>query len=582
MVLSFFLEENMIIKLEKLTGHAKDAIVGKVLIEVGQDINAGDEILSLESNKGAISVKSKASGKVEKIYVHEGDKIFLEDKICDVDGEEQPEEKKASGYTFGFAKQRQEKISCDIAIVGGGPGGYVAAIKASQLGKHVVIIEKDRLGGTCLNRGCIPTKALVKSSQVFTTMKHSEDYGILADQVTADMDKIIHRKNEIVDTLVGGIEYLMENHHVTVVYGDAVLLEDKIVVDTTKVKSEIIAEKVVLATGSEPVMLNMPGTSHDRVLTSVDILELKEIPDTLTIIGGGIIGMEFAFIFASLGTKVSVIEFADDILTLLDDDVLDVVKSKCREMNIKLYTSSRADEIIDDKNGGLITKFVDEKENYITSDYVLMAVGRRPRYDKEALEILNIEIDEETKGIKVDEQMMTTNPKYYAIGDVTNIIQLAHVASHQGIVAVEAISGLSTKMSYDIVPSGIFVTPEIGIVGKTEKALIKDEVIYSVGKFPFASNGKALANGSHDGFVKIIFDEYDVVIGAAIIGYGATDLIAVITPLIEKGVKGSEIDHTIFAHPTTAESIHESFLDRKGASLHHVSNTSISNIESTS
>lgn len=582
MVLSFFLEENMIIKLEKLTGHAKDAIVGKVLIEVGQDINAGDEILSLESNKGAISVKSKASGKVEKIYVHEGDKIFLEDKICDVDGEEQPKEKKASGYTFGFAKQRQEKISCDIAIVGGGPGGYVAAIKASQLGKHVVIIEKDRLGGTCLNRGCIPTKALVKSSQVFTTMKHSEDYGILADQVTADMDKIIHRKNEIVDTLVGGIEYLMENHHVTVVYGDAVLLEDKIVVDTTKVKSEIIAEKVVLATGSEPVMLNMPGTSHDRVLTSADILELKEIPDALTIIGGGIIGMEFAFIFASLGTKVSVIEFADDILTLLDDDVLDVVKSKCREMNIKLYTSSRADEIIDDKNGGLITKFVDEKENYITSDYVLMAVGRRPRYDKEALEILNIEIDEETKGIKVDEQMMTTNSKYYAIGDVTNIIQLAHVASHQGIVAVEAISGLSTKMSYDIVPSGIFVTPEIGIVGKTEKALIKDEVIYSVGKFPFASNGKALANGSHDGFVKIIFDEYDVVIGAAIIGYGATDLIAVITPLIEKGVKGSEIDHTIFAHPTTAESIHESFLDRKGASLHHVSNTSISNIESTS
>lgn len=573
----------MIVKLEKLMGHEKNAVVGKWLVEKDSLVQVGDELMSLESGKGTISVQSKVTGRVVNLLVDEGERIQIGDAVCDIDGEEVSEEQKEPSYSFGFAKQREEVVTCDVVIIGGGPGGYVAAIRAAQLGLHVVLVERERLGGTCLNRGCIPTKALVKSSQVYDMMNHSEAYGVYVEHIRPDMNKMVDRKNEIVDTLVGGIEYLMNHHKIQVIYGDGQVIQDEVVVETPQLKSILRSKHVVLATGSEPIVLDIPGVDFKRVLTSKELLELTEIPESLTIIGGGIIGMEFAFIFSALGTKVSVVEFGKDILTLLDRDVRHVVKSKCRQMNIALHTSSRAEAIIEDKQGHLITKFTEkDMTSYVVSDYVLMAVGRKPTFDQGIFKELDLEIDEQTKGVKVNDQMKTSNDKYYAIGDLTNKIQLAHVASHQGIVAIEAIAGLNTMMTYDVIPSGIFVTPEIGIVGMSEQDFKESGQSYSVGKFPFSSNGKALANGTEEGFVKIIIDEYDVVKGAAIVGYGATDLIAVITPLIENQVKADALDHTIFAHPTTAESIHEAFLDLKGVSLHHVSNNCISNTSSAS
>lgn len=577
----------MDIKLEKLSGHDKEAKVGKLCVEKGQEVEVGELLVNFESGKGNIAFKSEYSGKLLDIHISEGSSVKIGDKIFTLDvvsfenGEKITPIKK-SAYSFGLAKQRNEKIDCDIAIIGGGPGGYVAAIRGAQLGANVVVIEKERFGGTCLNHGCIPTKALVKSAHVFNDIKNSESFGIEVDGVVANMEKIIKSKDEIVDTLVGGIDYLMDEYNIKVVNAKAVIKDDVIIAETKQVKSTINANKTVIATGSSAFKLNIPGADLNRVLTSKEMLNIQEIPKKLTIIGGGIIGMEFAFIFNSLGSEVTVVEYLEDILNILDEDVLEIVTEKCKELGITLHTSSKAEEIIKADENTLITKFTfNDDSKYVVSDYVLMAVGRKPNFDANELSELNIEIDEKFRGIKVDERLKTTNDKYYAIGDVTNIIQLAHIASHQGIVAVENIMNVNSTMYYDIVPSGIFISPEVGVVGLTEKEARKAGIDYKVGKFPFAANGKALTNRESEGFVKVLTDSEDKIIGAAIIGQGAADMIATFTPMIENETKSDELSHTIFAHPTTAESMHEAILDIKGESIHNVSNNSIKDNEAS-
>lgn len=577
----------MDMKLKKLSGHDKEAKVGKICVKKGQVIKTGEVLANFESGKGNVAFKSECSGKIIDIHIIEGANIKIEDLVFTIESDgvaidENITPIKKNAYNFGMAKQRNEKIDCDIAIIGGGPGGYVAAIRAAQLGADVVVIEKERFGGTCLNHGCIPTKALVKSAHVFDDIKNSESFGIEVDNAVANIEKIVTRKNEIVDALVGGIEYLMDEYKIKVINAKAVIKDDIIIAETKQVKSTVNAKNVVIATGSSAFKLNIPGADLSRVLTSKEMLNVNKIPKKLTIIGGGIIGMEFAFIFNSLGSEVTVVEYLDDILNILDEDVLAVVKEKCENVGIVLHTSSRADEIIEADEDTLITKFVTGDEvKYVVSDYVLMAVGRKPNIDIEELSELGIEIDEKYRGIKVDKTLKTTNDRYYAIGDVTNIIQLAHVASHQGIVAVENIMNIKSAMYYDVVPSGIFISPEVGVVGITEKEAKLSEMKYKVGIFPFSANGKALTNGESEGFVKVITNMEENIIGAAIIGHGATDMIATFTPMIENETKASDLTHTIFAHPTTAESIHEAVLDIKGESIHNISNNSIEDSEAS-
>lgn len=583
------------IKLNKLSGHDKFAKVGKILVKENQDIKTGDVLFNVESSKGNFKVKSEYDGKVLKVLVEEGKTVKIGDIIIHLDGEKSSAANKNNfslgvskskkieskyetaltsvnskkTYSFGISKPKKEEVECDVAVIGGGPGGYVAAIRAAQLGANVTLIEKHKLGGTCLNYGCIPTKSFVKSAHLYDEILKSEEFGILVENPKVDMNKIVDRKDGIVSTLVGGIDHLLKSWNIKHINGEAKVDNEVITVKNKNIDVTIKAKNTVLAVGSSAVRLNIPGADLEKVLTNKEILEIKEIPKSLTIVGGGIIGMEFAFIFNSLGSDVTVIEYMDRILNTMDDDIIDIMEAECEKKGIRLYTSSKVEKILETDNKEMITEFnKNDSSNYVIGDYVLMSVGRRPNLDSIDLEKINVKLNEIGNGIKVDEKMVTSNEKIYAIGDVTNIIQLAHVASHQGIVAVENIMGMNSKMSYDAVPSAVFVTPEIGTVGMSEKEAKDKGIDYKIGKFPFAANGKALTLGETEGFVKVIADEDDAIIGAAVIGPGATDMIANFTFLIENKINHNKLSHTIFAHPTTAEAIHEAILSLKDGAIH--------------
>lgn len=565
----------MDIKLTKISGHEKSAKVGKILAKEGQSVAAGDVLINLESNKGNVKIKSEVTGTILKICVSEGDTVKIGDVLFEADGKQEAAEKETApkkGYSFGLAKPQKEDLSCDIAILGGGPGGYVAAIRAAQLGASVVLIEENRVGGTCLNRGCIPTKSFVRSAHIAEAVKEGATFGIKTAPAEIDLAGIVDRKNDVVDTLVGGIEHLLENGDVRTFIGKGFIENGKIRVQNKRFDATIDAAHVIFAMGSSPAMLNIPGADSEKVLTSTELLDLKTLPKRLTIVGGGVIGMEFAFIFNTLGTEVTVVEFLDDILFTMDEDVIDVIKDACRERGIRLHTRSRVNAILTGDDGSCITEFIkgDAKE-YTVGDYVLMAVGRRANLGGFDFEGLGIALNERKNGIAVDAAMKTTNDQFYAIGDVTNIIQLAHVASHQGVVAVENIMGQPTEMHYDAIPSAVFISPEIGSVGLSEKAAKAKNIPYKTGIFPFAANGKAQTLGETDGFVKVLAHaETDKIIGASIVGPGATDMISNFTVYIEKGFTAKDLAHTIFAHPTTAESVHEAVLALGSGSIHYV------------
>lgn len=577
---SNFKEDSMyIISLKKLSGHDKSAKVGKIAAIVGQTIQAGEILFNAESGKGNFKVVSEFGGIVEKVLIDEGQMVKLGDPVIQMAGDQpsqsgqsggaEPQTGTKSGYSFGISKPKKETIECEIVVIGGGPGGYVAAIRAAQLGATVVLIEKERLGGTCLNHGCIPTKSLVKSAHFFEEVTRASDFGISIQSATPDMSRIIERKNEVVDTLVGGIENLMAHWGIRYIVGEATIEGSQCMVQNKKVDATIHAKHTILATGASPVRLRIPGANLERVITSQEALQLKEIPNAMTIIGGGIIGMEFAFIFNALGCRVTVVEFMDRILSTLDEDLAENIVTTCEARGITLYTGAKAERIMEAGKEGLITEFsIGGELNYVVGDYVLMAVGRRPNLESLPFSDMGVELSEFGKGIKVNSQMQTTNPDYYAIGDLTNIIQLAHVASHQGVVAAEAIMGRSSKMSYEAIPSVVFVTPEIGMVGDSEMGLIKAGKEYQVGRFPFCANGKALTAGATEGFVKVLVDPSGVIIGAGIVGIGASDLIAGFAHLIQSGVRAEALTHTVFAHPTTSEAIHEAVLSLNGGAIH--------------
>ncbi len=558
--------------LNKLSGEDRSAKVGKILVKAGTVIKNGEGLFNAESAKGNFLVKSEYEGTILNVLIEEGQQIKIGESIAEIEGEKackQPE-KTASGYNFGFAKPKKENICCDIAIIGSGPGGYVAAIRAAQLGASVTLIEKDKIGGTCLNYGCIPTKSFVKSAHLHDAIKNSEIFGIKTTSVEIDMEKIVDRKDSVVTGLTDGIKYLLEKWQVKVISGEAKVTKNSITVNNNKIEATIQAEKIIIATGASPAKLQIPGAELPIVLTSLEILNLKKIPETLTIIGGGVIGMEFAFIFNSLGSKVTVVEFMDDILFNLDQDISDIILEECHLRDIKIITGAKVEKISTTVNEqGIIEFDVNGNRGYAVSDLVLMAVGRRPNLEAIDLAEIGVALNERKNGIEVDSAMRTSQKNIYAIGDITNKIQLAHVASHQGIVAAENCMGLSTTMDYSAIPSAVFLSPEIGIVGLCEREAKKAAIEYKISKFPFAANGKALSQGEATGFVKVLSDKNDhTILGAAVIGPGATDLISNFAYFISEKIDARTIKHLIFAHPTTAEAVHEAILGIDGEAIH--------------
>lgn len=568
---------------DKLSGHDTSGKVGKINKKAGDALNSGDIIFTVESGKGTIKYTSQYKGVLEQLSIAEGDIVKKGQVIGKVEGEliqangvakTQPasqQEQKKTTYTFGLAKPIPKSYEVDVAVVGGGPGGYVAAIRAAQNSSRVLIIEENKLGGTCLNHGCIPTKAIVSSIDALEKIRHAESFGLEVGEVRFSLEKIVERKNKVVSTLVSGIEHLMDAHEIEYINGKAEVKDpETLIVKNKSIDATIKFKKLIIAAGSKPVILPIEGADSEDILTSQELLELTEVPSSLTIIGGGVIGMEFAFIYNALGSKVNVVEFFPQILNTMDEDVADIIRASAIERGINIYENAKAASIKTALDGMKIVEVnADNQTKYLISEKVAMAVGRKANLEALDLPRLGVELNERHNGIMVDSHMRTSNPNVYAIGDITNKIQLAHVASHQGIVAADNINAIENEMCYDLIPSAIFTLPEIGHVGLNEKDADNQKLDYITGKFPLMANGKAQAMGEVDGFVKLIADKATRrIIGGTIVGVHATDMLSTISNIIASGLTIDKAAHVIYAHPTTAESIHEAVLSLDGRGIH--------------
>lgn len=461
-------------------------------------------------------------------------------------------------------------IETDTIVIGAGPGGYVAAIRAAQLGQKVTIVEKEYVGGVCLNVGCIPSKALISASHRYHDALHSDSLGIKAENVTVDFSKVQSWKGSVVKKLTGGVSTLLKANKVEIVKGEVYFVD----AHTVRVMDEKSAQtytfkNAIIATGSRPIEIPAFKFSK-RVLNSTGALALEEVPEKLVVIGGGYIGTELGNAFANFGTKVTILEGGDEILPNFEKQMSSIVKRNLKKKGVEIFTNALAKGVEEKEDGVVVTYEVKGEEKTIEADYVLVTVGRRPNTDELGLEQVGIELTE--KGlIKIDKQCRTNVPNIYAIGDIVPGPQLAHKASYEGKIAAAAIAGQPDEIDYLAIPAVVFSDPELATVGYTEQQA-KDEGIEIVAaKFPFAANGRALSLDSTDGFLKLITRKEDgLVIGAQIAGPGASDMIAELGLAIEAGVTAEDIAMTIHAHPTLGEITMEAAEVALGTPIHIV------------
>jgi len=457
----------------------------------------------------------------------------------------------------------------DVVIIGGGPGGYVAAIKAAHLGLKAILVEKDKLGGVCLNRGCIPTKALVSTAELLNHLQRAGEFGIQVKDYSIDFPAIMKRKDLITQRLSSGVGQLMKANQVRVARGEGQIVEPgKVEVTNTAGEKELIKTKnIIIATGSKVMRLPIPGIDSEGVITSDEALSLSELPSRMLIIGGGVVGIEFAGIFKALGVEVTVVEMLPRILLPIDEEIAFRLTQLLKRKGIEILTDSKVKEIKKNHQNLEVLISTSDGEKKLETEKVLLAAGRIPELGNIDVQRLGIELD--GKAIKVDEKMRTNIPGIYAVGDVVGRIMLAHVASREGIVAVENISGKETLMDYKVVPNCVFSMPEVASVGLTEEEARKENNNIKVSKFPFMANGKALGMGETEGMVKIIADGDTLeILGVHILGAHASDLIAEGTLAMSMEATAFEIINTIHAHPTLAEAIAEAAEGIVGKPIH--------------
>lgn len=441
-------------------------------------------------------------------------------------------------------------IKSDLIIIGAGPGGYETALAAAHRGKSVTLFEGAHLGGTCLNEGCIPTKCLCKNAEVLSQFKEAEQFGIDNFTFEFDFNKVMARKDEVVNTLRGGIDMMMKQAKVNVVSEFASFKDSTTILAGGE---EYTADDIIIATGSVSKSLPIPGSELDCVKTSTDMLSIEYVPESLTIVGGGVIGMEFASIFNAMGSKVTVVEFMKQILPPFDSDIAKRLKQALSKKGINIITSAAVKRIEQNNEYEIVTTYECKgKEQTVVSSDLLMAVGRAPRLDGLNLEAAGVEYT--PRGIKVDDYMRTNVPHIYAIGDVNARMMLAHVATFQGTRALNAIEGKADTIDFNIVPSAVFTQPECGMAGMTQDQCKEQGIDVKIGTSFFRANGKALALGEPEGLCKLIFRASDMaLIGAHIMGVQAADLAQQAADLMSAGVTHEKMTDIIFGHPTVSE-----------------------------
>ena len=541
----------------------------------GDPVQAGEVLLEIMTDKTSMELEAEASGVLLKITHQAGETVPIAEVIGYIGeagesletvrakDEIVPEKQEGPKHEGAALPLVHLEGSYHLCVIGGGPAGYVAAIRAAQLGAKVAIVEKAEFGGTCLNKGCIPTKTFLRNAEILDGVAQAAARGInFADtSFTVDMKKLVSYKNSVVKKLTGGVYSLLKSNGVEVFRGVGKINRDKdVVVDG---KDIIKADKIILAGGSKVGRLPIPGLDHPAVLTSDDILSLEERPESLVVIGGGVIGVEMAEALVSLGTKVTIIEMADYIIPALDKEVSKTLRSELEKRGIKILTGA-AIEKIEDRSGKLAAILKDGTA--IEAEKALLSIGRVP--DLEGVGEIEFEI--ERGRIKVDKFMETSVKGIYAPGDVNGLKMLAHTAFRMGEVAAEnALQGNERALKMLSAPSVVYTRPEVAMVGLTEDQAREKYGDVRIGKFAFAANGRALASGETEGFVKVVLDnKYGEILGIHIIGAMAAEMISQASLIMEMEATAEEVIATIYGHPTYSEALYEAIADALGLAIH--------------
>ena len=552
----------------------------------GDKVETGEILLEIMTDKTSMELEAEDSGYLIKIIKGDGETVPVTEVIgyIGAEGEVAPEGiSKDAVETSENVSNKKEKEPIkereieerntavksekgedefDVVVIGGGPAGYVAAIRAAQVGGKVAVVEKSELGGTCLNRGCIPTKTFLKNAEIIEGIEMSSKRGIILEneKFTVDMPKVVSLKNEIVKTLTNGVQGLLKSNSIKIFKGVGKINKDKdVVINGEKV---LRTNKIILAGGSKVGSVNIPGIESKRVLTSDDILDLKELPKSLAVIGGGVVGVELGQAYLSFGSEVTVIEMMDRIVPGVDREASETLRKALEKKGMKILTSSKIKEIIDE--GDKLRIKLEDKED-VVAEKALLSIGRVP--DLEAVGELDLEM--ERGKIKVDKYMETSVKGVYAPGDINGIKMLAHAAFRMGEVAAEnAILGNHREIKLETTPSAIYTIPEVGMVGLTEEEA-KEKYDINIGKFAFVGNGRALASGDTTGFVKVIADKkYGEILGVHIVGQSAAEIINEASSLMAMEITVDEVIKTIHGHPTFSEALFEACADVLGEAIH--------------
>lgn len=454
----------------------------------------------------------------------------------------------------------------DIIVIGSGPGGYVAAIRASQLGKKVALVERAELGGVCLNWGCIPTKALLKSAQVYTYCKNAAHYGVeVSGEVNPDFEKIVARSRTVAETMSKGVAFLMKKNNIDIIPGFGKIAgKGKIDVDGVVYETQ----NIILSTGARPRQMAFMPIDGEHVISSKEALTLPKLPESMIVVGSGAIGSEFASLYASLGVKTTIIEYMPQIMPLEDEEVAKTMERSFRKLRATVMTSTTVKSVTVGEDGLCHVEIEGKKgAEELTAEVVLSAVGIKSNIENIGLEENGISVERDK--IVVDEHYQTSMEGVFAIGDIVAGPALAHVASAEALHCVEHICGLNPeKVDYSTIPSCIFTSPEVASVGMTEKQAAEAGIDYKVGRFPFTASGKATAAGDRDGFAKLIFDNEERLIGAHLVGANVTEMLGEPTLAKRLGITAHTIARTIHSHPTMHEGLMEAAEAAMGVAIH--------------